>query len=93
MLSCSCWPSRVNCATQMCDLAALRRHVVTIDGHEDVPENSEADLAKAVANQPVSVAICADSLQFYSSGVVSKCCTGLDHGVLLVGYDTVRALV
>lgn len=63
---------------------------MTIDGHEDVPENSEADLAKAVANQPVSVAICADSLQFYSSGVVSKCCTGLDHGVLVVGYDTVR---
>ena len=63
--------------------------MVTIDGHEDVPENSEADLAKAVANQPVSVAVCADSLQFYSSGIVSKCCTGLDHGVLVVGYDTV----
>ena len=66
--------------------------MVTIDGHEDVPENSEADLAKAVGNQPVSVAICADSLQFYSSGVVSKCCTGLDHGVLVVGYDSVRPL-
>ena len=41
---------------------------VSIDSYEDVPENSESDLAKAVSQQPVSVAICASSLQFYSSG-------------------------
>ena len=62
---------------------------MTIDGHEDVPADSEADLAKAVANQPVSVAICASDLQFYSGGVVGKCCDSLDHGVLAVGYGTV----
>ena len=41
---------------------------VSIDGHEDVPENNEGALLKAVANQPVSVAIDAggDDLQFYS---------------------------
>lgn len=31
--------------------------VVTIDGYEDVPENDEQALKKAVARQPVSVAI------------------------------------
>ncbi|ONK76164.1 uncharacterized protein A4U43_C03F24610 [Asparagus officinalis] len=31
--------------------------VITIDGYEDVPENDENALTKAVANQPVSVAI------------------------------------
>lgn len=34
------------------------RHVVDITGFEQVPANDEAALAKAVAHQPVSVAIC-----------------------------------
>lgn len=39
-----------------------------IDGHENVPENDEKALMKAVANQPVSVAIDASGsdMQFYS---------------------------
>ena len=42
--------------------------VVTIDGHQNVPANNEAALMKAVANQPVSVAIEASgsAFQFYS---------------------------
>lgn len=66
---------------------------MTIDGFGDVPENDEAALKKAVAVQPVSVAICASGgLQFYHSGVVGgKCCDELDHGVLAVGYGVVSA--
>jgi len=47
---------------------------VTIDGHEDVPENDEDALRKAAANQPVSVAIDAggQDFQFYSE-VKSSC--------------------
>ena len=39
-----------------------------IDGHENVPANDENALLKAVANQPVSVAIDAggSDFQFYS---------------------------
>ncbi|OMO62234.1 hypothetical protein CCACVL1_22948 [Corchorus capsularis] len=42
--------------------------VVSIDGHENVPANDEDALLKAVAHQPVSVAIDAGSMdfQFYS---------------------------
>ena len=45
-----------------------RRHVVTIDDYEDVPSNSESALMKALAVQPVSVAVEADErvFQFYS---------------------------
>ncbi|KAM0925212.1 hypothetical protein ACQ4PT_004326 [Festuca glaucescens] len=63
--------------------------VVTIDGYEDVPANDEKALQKALANQPVAVAIEASGshFQFYSEGVFSgKCGTELDHGVAAVGY-------
>ncbi|XP_062013009.1 zingipain-2-like [Rosa rugosa] len=61
-----------------------------ITGYEVVPNNEEA-LLKAVANQPVSVAIDASgiAMQFYSSGVFTgQCGSQLDHGVTAVGYGT-----
>ncbi|XP_050367544.1 zingipain-2-like [Argentina anserina] len=61
-----------------------------ITGYEVVPENEEA-LLKAVANQPVSVAIDASggAMQFYSRGVFTgQCGNELDHGVTAVGYGT-----
>ncbi|GJX31599.1 senescence-specific cysteine protease SAG39-like protein [Tanacetum coccineum] len=60
-----------------------------ITGHEDVPANSEAAPLKAVAMQPVSVAVDAYEFQFYSNGVLNGSCgTQLDHGVRAVGYGT-----
>ncbi|CAK9162578.1 unnamed protein product [Ilex paraguariensis] len=66
-------------------------HAAKITGYEDVPANSESALLKAVANQPVSVAIDAgeSDFQFYSSGIFTgECGTELDHGVTAVGYGT-----
>lgn len=42
--------------------------MVTITGYQDVPQNNEQALLKALANQPLSVAIEADDrdFQFYS---------------------------
>ncbi|EFJ08849.1 hypothetical protein SELMODRAFT_428615 [Selaginella moellendorffii] len=74
-----------------CDESRRNSHVVTIDGFEDVPAESEADLLKAVANQPVSVAIEASgrNFQLYSGGVYTgHCGYELDHGVVAVGYGT-----
>lgn len=47
--------------------------VVSIDGYEDVPENNEKALQKAVANQPVSVAIEAGGRDFQLYESVSFC--------------------
>merc|ERR1711939_755545 len=62
---------------------------VTLTGHTDVPSGDEDALMKAVAQQPVSVAIEADKapFQLYQGGVIDspKCGKKLDHGVLLVG--------
>ncbi|KAL4364342.1 hypothetical protein GQ457_04G002700 [Hibiscus cannabinus] len=75
----------------ICDVNRKNARVVSIDGYEDVPENDEKSLKKAVANQPVSVAIEAGgrAFQLYQSGVFTdKCGTNLDHGVTAVGYGT-----
>ncbi|KAE8721765.1 Oryzain beta chain [Hibiscus syriacus] len=75
----------------ICDENRKNARVVSIDGYEDVPENNENSLKKAVANQPVSVAIEAGgrAFQLYQSGVFTgQCGTNLDHGVVAVGYGT-----
>ncbi|WVZ02814.1 hypothetical protein V8G54_023620 [Vigna mungo] len=72
-----------------CNAKAEAIDAATITGYEDVPVNNEKALQKAVANQPVSVAIDASGsdFQFYKSGVFTGSCgTELDHGVTAVGY-------
>ncbi|KAL1220775.1 putative cysteine protease RD21B [Cardamine amara subsp. amara] len=74
-----------------CDQNRKNAKVVTIDSYEDVPTNNEAALKKALAHQPISVAIEAGgrAFQLYSSGVFDGICgTELDHGVVAVGYGT-----
>ncbi|KAK9073557.1 hypothetical protein SSX86_007881 [Deinandra increscens subsp. villosa] len=75
--------------TGTCDRSKIGNQVVTIDGYEDVPENNEGALLKAVANQPVSAAIEANGhdFQFYSKGVFTGGCgVDVNHAVAVVGY-------
>jgi KDEL-tailed cysteine endopeptidase len=64
--------------------------VAHISSCSDVKPNDQLSLKAAVAQQPVSVAIEADTRYFqsYSGGILdsSSCGTTLDHGVLTVGY-------
>lgn len=64
--------------------------VVKPSGHVLVTKNSALALKTAIAIQPVSVAIEADSFvfQFYAGGVINsdKCGTNVDHSVVAVGY-------
>ena len=66
--------------------------VAHISSCSDVKPNDQISLKAAVAQQPVAIAIEADTRYFqsYSSGVLtsSSCGTNLDHGVLIVGYGT-----
>ncbi|GMN35085.1 hypothetical protein TIFTF001_005081 [Ficus carica] len=74
-----------------CDQYRKNSKVVSIDDYEDVPVNDEIALQKAVANQPVAVAIEGGgrAFQLYDSGVFTGTCgTALDHGVTAVGYGT-----
>ncbi|KAI8551416.1 hypothetical protein RHMOL_Rhmol06G0184000 [Rhododendron molle] len=68
-----------------CQRDKAAQHAIKITGYEDVPTNNESSLLKAVANQPVSVAIDAGGpdFQFYSSGVFKgEWGIALDHGVM-----------
>nr|BAB13759.1 cysteine proteinase [Astragalus sinicus] len=72
-----------------CNANEASINAATITSYEDVPTNNEQALQKAVANQPISVAIDASGsdFQFYTSGVFTGSCgTELDHGVTAVGY-------
>ncbi|KAI5387678.1 hypothetical protein KIW84_073678 [Lathyrus oleraceus] len=72
-----------------CSANQASTQAATITGYEDVPANNEQALQKAVANQPISVAIDASGsdFQFYKSGVFTGSCgTELDHGVTAVGF-------
>ncbi|PKU69151.1 cysteine protease XCP2 [Dendrobium catenatum] len=77
-----------------CDDKRGALQVVTITGYENVPENNEASLLKALAHQPVSVAIEASGrdFQFYTGGIFDgPCGTELDHGVAAVGYGSSKS--
>jgi len=73
-----------------CNRFKLQMRVASIDGFEDVPPGDEKELEKAVSQQPVSIAIEADtkSFQLYAGGVYDskECGEEVDHGVLVVGY-------
>ncbi|KAK8795483.1 hypothetical protein WA158_000140 [Blastocystis sp. Blastoise] len=66
--------------------------IASFTSYVDVEENNGKQLLAAIAKNPVSVAIDADSFvfQFYTSGVITSeaCGTDLDHGVAAVGYGT-----
>lgn len=75
-----------SCNTKKSSVSAVK-----ISGFEDVPENSEAALLKAVTAQPVSVAIDGGdpNFQSYAGGIFTgPCDTELDHAVTAVGYGT-----
>ncbi|KAG6549528.1 hypothetical protein Mapa_008909 [Marchantia paleacea] len=77
----------------VCNKKKKMKDAATITGYEDVPVNSEKDLQKAVAYQPVSVAVDASSFDwmFYGGGIYDGTCgTSLDHGVVVVGYGTYK---
>jgi C1A family cysteine protease len=61
-----------------------------VTGYADVSRNNPTQLAAAVAQQPVAIAIEADKMVFqqYSGGIFdsTQCGTQLDHAVTNVGY-------
>ena len=61
-----------------------------VQGWTDVPQNDCDQLVKALNTQPVSVAIAANAIMSYTSGIFtnSRCGTGLNHGVIAVGYGS-----
>jgi C1A family cysteine protease len=66
--------------------------VAQISSCSDVKPNDQISLKGAVAQQPVAIALSADSkiFQSYSGGVItsSACYTSLNHGVVIVGYGS-----
>ena len=62
----------------------------SVKAFKDVPKNDCKTLLSSLAQQPVSVAIAANAIMWYSSGVFASttCGTSLNHGVTAVGFGT-----
>jgi len=60
----------------------------SIKAYTDVKANDCSGLTDSIAQQPVSVAIAANAIMFYTSGIFSDttCNTQVNHGVTAVGY-------
>jgi xylem cysteine proteinase len=76
--------------TQNCSFVSSKA-IKANAGYANVTANNLTAMKTAIVNQPVSVGIQANQLifQFYQKGVIKRLCGDkLDHGVLVVGYDT-----
>jgi len=74
-----------------CKKGCIKVEGSAVTKYVDVPASNDVQMMLALMKQPVSVAIQADerAFQLYSSGVLKGSCgTGLDHGVLAVGYGS-----
>jgi len=63
--------------------------VAKISNYADVPKDDCATLLEFAGTQPTSVAIAANAIKNYKSGVFTNplCGTNLNHGVAIVGYS------
>ncbi|CAK89725.1 unnamed protein product (macronuclear) [Paramecium tetraurelia] len=64
---------------------SVKRPYTHVQGFTDIDSCDE--LAQAIQERTVSVAVDANPWQFYRSGVLSKCTKNLNHGVVLVGVQ------
>ncbi|KAL8232255.1 hypothetical protein R6Q57_002033 [Mikania cordata] len=75
---------------ETCDTSKFGHHAVTLDGHEYLPVNDEYAIMKALTQQPVVFAMdpYGEGFFLYKEGIYTgPCGMGLDHAMLLVGYD------
>ena len=81
-------------ATGVCNstLASPEHRIASITGYAQVSlsASEESGMRRAVLSSPYTVAINADSMETYISGVdcPEKCTDDVDHAVMLVGYGT-----
>lgn len=81
----------VNGKLPECDRTLSSQVSAKITSQGQVKPNNPESLLSAISKQPISVALEADQSiwQHYAGGVItSNCGTNLDHGVLVVGYNT-----
>jgi C1A family cysteine protease len=78
--------------TGTCDNAKLANKVGKLTGHTDLPHNEAQMMTWVSTGGPLSIAVDALSWQTYIGGI-KKYCFGrtLDHGVLIVGFDTTNS--
>ncbi|KAL4434888.1 hypothetical protein ABPG74_021227 [Tetrahymena malaccensis] len=68
------------------DTSSFQKYAIS--SYVDIPSGDCKALLTALQERPISVAVDAKNLQFYTSGIFSNCSDNLTHAVLLVGYSS-----
>jgi len=75
-----------------CNTAKLSKHVAAFPSHKDLPHNEDQMAAWACTGGPIAIGVDATSWQTYTGGIMSNCQgTQMDHGVLIVGFDSTNS--
>jgi cathepsin F/cysteine peptidase B len=75
--------------TGTCNNALLKNYAAHVTGHTDIAKNENTMEEFVSTSGPLSIGVDALSWQFYLGGIMRYCLgKQLDHGVLIVGYDT-----
>lgn len=75
-----------SCQDSKCDDKITKSKGCTIIPTSD----KEAGLYRALEDGPVAIALDATTWSFYSSGIVTTCGTGMNHAVVLSGYQALN---
>jgi C1A family cysteine protease len=75
--------------TGTCDQSKLKSYAAHVTGHTDIAKDENVMENFVSTSGPLSIGVDALSWQFYLGGIMRYCLgKQLDHGVLIVGYDT-----
>ncbi|KPA74662.1 cathepsin L-like protease (CPB) [Leptomonas pyrrhocoris] len=65
----------------------------SIEGHVSIKQDEDVMAAWLAEHGPIAIAVDANAFQSYRSGILTDCNGGrLNHGVLLVGYNTTNEI-
>ncbi|KAL4464683.1 hypothetical protein ABPG74_011244 [Tetrahymena malaccensis] len=73
---------------QACNQTEILGTLYSLSNYTDVQSGNTVQLKQFLQQQPLSIAVDASNWSYYTGGVFSSCQQNLNHGVLLVGYNS-----
>ncbi|KAL4508145.1 hypothetical protein ABPG72_021518 [Tetrahymena utriculariae] len=73
---------------QVCNQTEILGTLYSLRNYTDIQSGNTVQLKQYLQQQPISIAVDASYWYLYNQGIFSNCQQNLNHGVLLVGYNS-----